>query len=74
MLKTVLVYRPTGGRDIPVIETASKDIARAVLAQSEREFSEAAAKCGDPIVAEVIRSELTQAKRVLALAGLEEEP
>lgn len=73
MLKTILVYRPPQGRDVPIIETSDAGVAQAVLAQSEREFAEAAASCGDPVVAARIRSELTQARAVLALAGLGRE-
>ena len=70
MLRTVIFYRGNEG-EVALLETQDARVARGVAKAALQEYREGMRRCGDGVLAAVIKGEMQQAIRALRAAGME---
>ena len=70
MLRAVLIYNSKDGYEMPLIETRNRELCERLARVAFAEYAEGITLCEDPALAEVIRGELDQVRRVLKVLGI----
>jgi len=70
MLRTVLIYSSSDGREMPLIESSDSKLCEYMAKVALAEYADSASQCEDAVLAEIIRTEAEQVRRVLSVLGL----